>query len=97
MQKGFSPFSWALALFCLPSALFPLAWFVTPAFSQHPSLSAGQINFFSISFWIYPVVLLAVAGILFKLHQHRPALAKGLLGLGFIAFYGLLAHIVSFF
>lgn len=97
MQKGFSKFSWALALFCLPSALFPLAWFLSPHFSHHPDLSAEQINFFSIVFWAYPLALLFIAALLFKLHRVQPALAKLLLALGFLTFYALLWHIVSYF
>lgn len=97
MQKGFSKFSWALALFCLPSALFPLAWFLSPSFSSHPDLTDGQIDFFSITFWSYPLFLLLIAGLLFKLHQAFPAMAKILLVVAFIAFYGLVWHIVSYF
>lgn len=96
-SQGFSKFSWALALFCLPSALFPLALIVSPQFSNLTHLSSAEIDFFSITFWIYPVVLMIVAGVLFKVHKTRPALAKGLLALGFISFYALLFYIVSFF
>lgn len=95
--QGFSKFSWALALFCLPSALFPLALMISPQFSHHSALSPMQINLFSTAFWIYPVVLLTVAGMLAKLHRTAPRLAQGLLATGFAAFYGLLWHIVSFF
>lgn len=96
MQQGFSKFSWALALFCLPSALFPLALIISPQFSKLPHLTPSQIDFFSITFWVYPLVLLAIAGLLAKLHQSQPSLAKGLLGAAFIGFYALLAYIVSF-
>lgn len=94
---GFSKFSWALALFCLPSALFPLALIISPQFSHHPTLTPMQIDLFSIAFWIYPLVLLSLSGMLFKLHRTRPTWAKALLAVGFLAFYGLLWHIVSFF
>lgn len=97
MQKGFSKFTWALALFCLPSALFPLTWFLSPSFSQHPNLTDGQINFFSITFWVYPLVLLIISAVLFKLHQKAPMLAKILLAVAFIAFYALAWHIISYF
>lgn len=96
MQKqGFSPFSWALALFCLPSALWPLGLFVSAKFSSSPNLTPSQIDFFSITFWVYPAVLLAISGILFKIHRSQPALAKRLLTLGFIAFYSLFFYIVQ--
>jgi hypothetical protein len=95
MHKGFSFFSWMLALFCLPSSLFPLAWFLSPTFSKHPHLSNTQIEFFSIAFWIYPLVLLVIALVLHKLHRHRPQLAWGLLAVGFAAFYAILATIIK--
>ncbi|WP_373778150.1 DUF5389 family protein [Glaesserella sp.] len=95
MQKGFSSFSWALALFCVPSALWPLALLVSPKFSGHPHLTAAQINWFSIAFWVYPLVLLVIAGILYKLYQSNTGLAKGLLLFSFIGFYGLLFYIVE--
>lgn len=93
-NQGFSPFSWALGLFCLPSALWPLALFISAKFSSSPNLSPRQIDFFSIAFWIYPLVLLAVSGLLYKLYQRKPTLAKGLLVCGFILFYGLFIYIV---
>lgn len=96
-HQGFSPFSWALALFCLPSALFPLTWFLSPAFSNHPELSDVQINLFSVAFWVYPLVLLTTAALLFKLHQKCATAARLLLALGFIAFYLCAWHIVQFF
>ena len=93
MQQGFSKFSWALALFCLPSALWPLALLVSPKFSDNPNLTPSQIDWFSTVFWIYPFVLLAISGILYKLYQSKKGLASGLLTLGFFAFYGLVFYI----
>lgn len=97
MHKGFSLFSWALALFCLPSALFPLALMVSTKLSHHPHLSSTQIDFFSIAFWIYPLVLLTMAGILYKLYRHRPRLAWSLLGIGLVGFYWLFVTAVRLF
>lgn len=93
LQKGFSGFAWALALFCLPSALFPLALLVSPKFSTHPGLSSWQIDFFSITFWVYPLVLFVLSGILYRLHQFFPKLAIYLLAFSFALFYGLLFYI----
>ncbi|KMK51159.1 membrane protein [[Actinobacillus] muris] len=96
MQSRFSPFSWALALFCLPSSLWPLALLVSPKFSEHPQLTATQIDLFSITFWVYPFVLLTVAGILYKVHKTHQNLARGLLILAFLGFYALCFHIISY-
>ncbi|QIW14944.1 hypothetical protein A4G20_00405 [Pasteurellaceae bacterium RH1A] len=95
MNQGFSKFSWALALFCLPSALWPLGLFVSAKFSDHPGLSPSQIDQFSIAFWIYPLVLLALAGILFKLHKTHRTLASGLLLASFCSFYLYAFYIFS--
>lgn len=97
IQKGFSGFAWALALFCLPSALFPLALLVSPQFSSHPGLTSVQIDFFSIVFWVYPVVLFAIAGVLYRLRQSFPTLAIALLLVSFIAFYALAGYIFRYF
>lgn len=94
-QQGFSKFTWALALFCLPSALFPLAWFVSPSFSDNPQLSDTQKDIFAIAFWIYPIVLLTASSLLYRLNQKKPALAKSLLVAGFAAFYLFVGYIFS--
>lgn len=93
MQQGFSRFGWLLGLLCLPSALWPLGLFVSAAFSNNPNLTASQINWFSVAFWIYPFVLLAISGLLYKLQQHQPKLAFGLLFGCFIVFYTLAFYI----
>lgn len=94
-MQGFSKFSWALGVFCLPSTLWPLALLVSPKFTDSPNLTPFQIDLFSVAFWVYPFVLLAISGILFKLHKCKPTLAKGLLALGFIAFYAFWFYIVK--
>lgn len=94
LSSGFRPFSWALALFCLPSALFPLAWLISPQFSSMPNLSDAQIHFLSITFWSYPIVLLASALFLHKIHQKQPRIAQIGLTFAFISFYALFGHIV---
>ncbi|OOH88892.1 hypothetical protein BMT54_08175 [Pasteurellaceae bacterium 15-036681] len=93
MQQGFSKFSWALALFCVPSALWPLALLVSPKFSDNPNLTSSQIDWFSIAFWIYPLVLFALAGIFYKVYQNNKNLGRGLLAVGFVGFYGLVSYI----
>lgn len=95
MQKGFSKFSWALALFCLPTTLWPLAMLVSPKFTNSLNLTPSQIDWFSIAFWTYPLALFVISGILYKLHRTQPALARALLVVGFVLFYGLLFYIVK--
>ncbi|MDO4698032.1 MAG: DUF5389 family protein [Pasteurellaceae bacterium] len=93
-MQGFSKFSWALGVFCLPSTLWPLALLVSPKFTDSLNLTPFQIDLFSVAFWVYPFVLLTISGILFKLHKSKPTLAKGLLALGFVAFYACFFYIV---
>ncbi|WGE89221.1 DUF5389 family protein [Actinobacillus arthritidis] len=94
MQKSSSKFNWALAFFCLPSALWPLALLISPKFSSL-ALTPTQINWFSTAFWIYPFVLFVIALVLYKLHQSKKALARGLLLLSLIIFYALLGYIIQ--
>ncbi|WGE31808.1 DUF5389 domain-containing protein [Actinobacillus genomosp. 2] len=94
MQKSSSKFNWALAFFCLPAALWPLALLISPKFSSL-ALSPTQINWFSTAFWIYPFVLFVIALVLYKLHQSKKALARGLLLLSLIIFYALLGYIIQ--
>lgn len=94
-MQGFSKFSWALALFCLPSTLWPLALLVSPALSENQNLTPNQIDWFSTVFWIYPFVLLALSGILFKLHKSYASLARTGLVCCFLIFYGLLIYIIK--
>lgn len=92
---SFSKFSWALALFCLPSAFWPLALLVSPKFSHHPTLTPTQIDGFSILFWTYPAILLLIAGLLYQLHRANRRLAVGLLCAAFTLFYVGLGYIFN--
>lgn len=95
MQKvGFSRFSWALALFCVPCAFWPLALLVSPYFFDNSVLSSLQVTLFSTAFWLYPFILLVISGVLFKLHKTKPQLARFLLIGGFIGFYSLMIYIL---
>ena len=44
LPQGFSPFSWAIALFCLPILLWPLAQLVSPHLLNNPHLSDIQVR-----------------------------------------------------
>ncbi|MDE8035771.1 DUF5389 domain-containing protein [Actinobacillus equuli subsp. haemolyticus] len=94
MQKSSSKFNWALAFFCLPCALWPLALLISPKFSSL-ALTPTQINWFSTAFWVYPLVLFVIALILYKLHQSKKALARGLLMFSLIVFYVCLGYIIQ--
>ena len=50
-------------------------------FEKNSNLETWQVNLFSIFFWIYPIILAAVARILYRLHQRKPKLAFKLLAL----------------
>lgn len=94
-SHGFSPFSWALAIFCLPSALWPLGLFVSAKFGNSSALTDFQLNLFSVIFWVYPVALLAISGVLYRWHRTQPRQAKLGLIVSFIAFYALFFYIVK--
>lgn len=86
IPQGFQPFTWGLAIYCLPILLWPLALLISPNLSKNPLLSPGQVDGMSIFLWSYPFILAITARLLFKLRQRRPQLAKNvliLLGLGF--------------
>ncbi|QLB20666.1 hypothetical protein A6B43_03540 [Vespertiliibacter pulmonis] len=93
--QGFSAFSWMLALFCLPSALWPLSLFISAKLTENLNLTSAQINFFSILCWIYPAILLLISGLLYKLHRTHSKFANFLLALSFIGFYSLLTYFVK--
>ncbi|WP_044470012.1 DUF5389 domain-containing protein [Mannheimia massilioguelmaensis] len=95
MPEGFSRFTWAIAAFCLPIFLWPLASLVSTNLEKNPALSQGQVRFMYLCLWLYPFVLAIVARICYKLNQRNHNLAKKLLIASTIAFYGLLYYIVS--
>ena len=90
LPSGFSPFTWAIAGFCLPILLWPLALLISPNLLNNPNLSDNQITAMSVFLWGYPFVLGIVARIFYKLHQRRPALARKGLALSAVIFYGVL-------
>lgn len=92
--EGFSRFQWALAGFCLPILLWPLAILISPNLSKNPHLSEGQINAMSIFLWIYPFVLGITARLLFKAEQRNHQAAKRGLLLSAVVFYAILAYVV---
>ena len=94
LPQGFSPFAWALAAFCLPALLWPLALLISPAILKNQALSQSQMDWMSNFFWLYPFVLGLIARLAFKLHSGQPKAAKILLALSAFAFYGILIYVV---
>ncbi|MBN6710910.1 DUF5389 domain-containing protein [Haemophilus haemoglobinophilus] len=95
MPTEFSRFSWALAAFCLPVLLWPLALLISPNFIKNPSLNDFQIRWMSIFFWVYPFILGIVARYLFKLNQRNGKLAKYALLLSAVIFYVVLIYVCA--
>ena len=91
--RGFSLFTWGLAIFCAPVLLCPMALLLSTTFDKNPNLETWQVNLFSIFFWIYPLILTVVARILYRLHQRKPKLAFKLLALSTVIFYVVLIMI----
>ena len=89
MPTGFSGFAWGIAAFCLPILLWPMASLLSTAFAKNPTLS----DLFSIICWVYPFVLVLIARLLYKLHQHKPKLAVKLLLLSALIFYVVLISV----
>lgn len=93
LPTGFSGFSWALAMFCVPVLLWPLALTISPNLLKNPHLSSAEASFMSIFLWIYPFCLALITRLLYKLHQKRAVFARQLLILSAVIFYGLLFYV----
>ncbi|MGC6408315.1 DUF5389 domain-containing protein [Bisgaard Taxon 45] len=94
---GFSGFSWAMALFCLPILLWPLALTISPNLLKNPRLSETDATLMSIFLWAYPFGLALIARLAYRLNQHKPLFARWLLGLSAVAFYGMLYYVAGGF
>ncbi|MGR3806870.1 DUF5389 family protein [Pasteurella testudinis] len=94
-SNGFSAFSWALALFCLPAILWPLALLVSPSVAENPNLGSRAVFWFSTALWVYPLLLFCTALLLAKLRRRSQQAARTLLVLAFIAFYAALAYLIG--
>ncbi|HDR0998801.1 TPA: DUF5389 domain-containing protein [Pasteurella multocida] len=95
--KGFSGFSWGIALFCLPILLWPLALTISPNLLKNPRLSETETTLMSVFLWAYPFGLALIARLAYRLNQHKPFFARGLLGLSAVAFYGMLYYVAGGF
>ncbi len=83
----------ALAGFCLPILLWPLALLISPNLLKNPHLSEIQSNLISIFLWLYPFVLALIARLLYKLEQRNRTLAKRTLLLSAVIFYAVLLYV----
>ncbi|MGC6376630.1 DUF5389 domain-containing protein [Bisgaard Taxon 45] len=97
LPTGFSGFSWAMALFCLPILLWPLALTISPNLLKNPRLSETDATLMSIFLWAYPFGLALIARLAYRLNQHKPLFARWLLGLSAVAFYGMLYYVAGGF
>ncbi|HDR1021324.1 TPA: DUF5389 domain-containing protein [Pasteurella multocida] len=97
LPKGFSGFSWAIAIFCLPILLWPLALTISPNLLKNPNLTDGQQTFMSIFLWVYPFCLAIVARWVYKLHQTKATLARNLLIVSAVVFYAILFYVATGF
>lgn len=95
LPSGFSPFTWAIATFCFPIFLWPLAMLISPHLLNNANLSDNQITAMSVFLWVYPFLLGIVARVFYKLHQRRPAFARRGLALSAVIFYGVFYYIAS--
>lgn len=97
LPNGFSHFSWALAVFCLPILLWPLALTISPNLLKNPTLSDGQQTFMSIFLWSYPFCLAVISRLLYRLHQTQAKLARSLLIICAVVFYSTLYYVATGF
>ncbi|MFD1804873.1 DUF5389 domain-containing protein [Pasteurella oralis] len=94
---GFSGFSWAIAIFCLPILLWPLALTISPNLLKSPNLTESEMIFMSVFLWGYPFGLAIAARIVYRINQHNHALARNMLMISAVIFYGLLFYVASGF
>ncbi|PJG86077.1 DUF5389 domain-containing protein [Conservatibacter flavescens] len=94
LPTGFSPFTWGIALFCLPILLWPLSLLISPNISKNPTLTETEITWMSIFLWIYPFILGILARIAYRVHPRKPQFAKiGLIGFAII-FYATTLYVI---
>ncbi len=96
MPQGFKPFTWAIAGFCLPVALYPVLIMLSASISENPHLSNAMIRTMTIFFWAYPILLAIVARIWYVVHQKRPSLACWGLALSTVLFYYALYYCFAY-
>ncbi|NBI13224.1 hypothetical protein GVX81_06285 [[Haemophilus] felis] len=97
LPSGFSGFSWAIAIFCIPVLLWPLALTISPNLLKNPNLSETASTLMSVFLWIYPFCLAIIARCLYLLYQRKSMLARQLLVLSYVVFYLLTFYVATGF
>ncbi|MFY1027070.1 DUF5389 domain-containing protein [Actinobacillus seminis] len=95
MPIGFTRFNWALAIFCLPVLLWPLALLISPNLNKNPHLSEFQITWMSVFLWSYPLWLGIVARICYRIHEKNTMAAKSILAISAVFFYAILVYVAT--
>ncbi|MFU2114297.1 DUF5389 domain-containing protein [[Pasteurella] aerogenes] len=95
MPMEFTPFTWALAGFCVPVLLWPLALLISPNLGKNPHLTEWQVTWMSIFLWIYPLALGIVARMIYRLYQTNAQVAKRTLAISAVVFYAILVYVLA--
>lgn len=95
IPTGFRGFTWAIGLFCLPITLYPVAMLLSANFMENPNLSPLAVRVMTVYFWVYPIILVVISRLLYRLHQHKPKIARWGLGMGIGIFYLSLYYIFT--
>lgn len=83
--KPIKPFVYALAIFCLPILLWPMAILISSEFKN--SYTYNVDIFSSIFMWVYPLILFISSMLLYRLYKNNHKLATIILTISFIIFY----------
>ena len=95
MPMEFTPFTWALAGFCVPVLLWPLALLISPNLGKNPYLTEWQVTWMSIFLWIYPLALGIIARMIYRLYQTNAQAAKRVLAISAVVFHAILVYVAA--
>lgn len=95
LPQGFSAFSWAIAIFCIPVLLWPVSLLLAPNLSNNTALTSEQLVFMNVFLWAYPFFLFLLARLFYLLYRSYAKLTKLLLTIAYITFYAILYYIFT--
>lgn len=95
MPSGFSGFTWAIVVFCLPILLWPLALLISPNLLKNTQLTDAQSTLMSVFLWIYPLLLGILARLAHQIHLTRPTQARCFLAISAVIFCSILGYIAT--